>query len=329
MKYPSVSFVICTLNCKEYAERCLKSIREQDYPQKKVEIVVVDSYSTDGTIEVAKNFGAKIILTKVRGYMEGKGMPKSIGCSKAKGEIIITIDSDNKLVEKDWIKKMVYPLMNDSEVNFCISRMAVVKEDVLINQYLSLVGTDPFAVYCSLDPQISLGNIKLIDKGKYFIYKNSSEDFYITGGYYLTIKKDTLKKIGGYSRDVDVGLILAKKGLSNIAIPKDAHLHHLITTGTIEFLKKKIKWGKYYFKSGNEKYSEREFNWNKNIFGKFGKIRFFYQVLESLLFFPAFFISLKMFFKTKEKAWFLHAPITFGTTIAYIIAYIEAKTEKN
>jgi len=150
MVYPKVSFVICTLNCKDYLEICLKSIRNQDYDQKKVEIVIVDSYSDDGTLDVAKKYNSKIILTKIRGYMEGKGMPKSIGCENASGEIIFTIDSDNSLVEKDWIKKMIYPLVNDKNIDYCIGRMAVVKTDNLTNQYLSLVGTDPFAIFRNL-----------------------------------------------------------------------------------------------------------------------------------------------------------------------------------
>jgi len=318
--WPKVSFVICTLNCKDNLERCLKSIADQDYPKEKVEIIVVDSYSSDGTIEVAESFGAKIILTKIRGYIEGKGMPKSLGCSKARGEIVITIDSDNKLVEKDWIRKMVYPLIKDKKVNFCVSRMAVVKSDSLIHQYLSLVGTDPFAIYTSLDPQLALKRLKLNDKGEYYTYKINLKDFYIAGGYYLTIRKETLGKIGGYSRDVDVVHLLAQKGMSNVAIPKNAHLHHLITKSFSDFLKKKIKWGKYYF--SNPKI-EREFKWSSGLFGKNGNIRFAYEILRSLIFFPSFFVALKMWFRDNYKAWLLHPCMKFSTTLAYLIAYIK------
>jgi glycosyltransferase involved in cell wall biosynthesis len=324
-KLPTVSFVICTLNCREYLERCLKSIRAQNYPQKKVEIVIVDSYSTDGTIQTAKSFGSRVILTKIVGYMEGKGMPKSMGCEKAKGEIIITLDSDNALVEKEWIRNMVHPLVEDNEVNYCISRMSVVKKDPLANQYLSLVGTDPFAIYTSLDPQISLNNVKLKDKGKYYVYKQNLKDFLITGGYYVTIRKKTLKEIGGYSRDVDVAYTLAKRGMGNIAIPKNTHLHHLATRGFIDFFKKKIKWGKYYF---SNPHSERDFNWASGLFGKHGQIRFSYEVLRNFLFFPAFLVSLKMLIMEKNKAWAVHAPMKFATTSAYIIAYLTASNQK-
>ena len=118
-KLPSVSIVICTLNCKEELKTCLESIKKQDYPKGKLEVVVVDSFSNDGTIELAKDYGAKVILTKLKG-VEGRGMPKAIGCEKSRGEIIITIDSDNSMIEEDWIKKAVYPLMCDPEVSFTI-----------------------------------------------------------------------------------------------------------------------------------------------------------------------------------------------------------------
>ena len=319
---PTVSFVVCTLDCKDYAERCFRSIREQDYPQNKIEIVVVDSYSTDGTIEVAKKYGANVILTKIRGYMEGKGMPKSIGVESSKGEIIITIDSDNALVEKDWVEKMVYPLMIDPDVDYCICRQAIVKTDPSINQYLALAGTDPFAIYGSVDPQISLGNLELNDKGAYYTFENTKEDFYVTGGYYVAIRKKTLDEIGGYTRDVDNAYTLACKGMGTIAIPKETHLHHLITTGFRDFFKKKIKWGKYYVSNpGLEE--ERKFKWINGFFGKYGKLRFSYEILRNLLFFPAFWVSIKMALRDKNKVWLLHAPTKFSTTLAYIVAYIK------
>jgi len=321
MKTPKISFVICTLNCRDYTKRCIESIWRQDYPKNKIEIIVVDSYSNDGTIEIARKLGAKVILTKIRGYMEGKGMPKSIGCQKAKGDFIVTIDSDNALVEKDWIKKMIYPLTNNKNISLAIGRMAVVKSDVVVNQYLSLVGTDPFAIYGSIDPQISLGNLNLKNNGRYYTYNLTPSNLFILGGYGIMHKREALKSIGGYHRDVDNIYLLAKKNKANIAIVKNAHLHHLIATGVSDFLRKKLKWGKFYF---NDK-SQREFKWNQGLFGRFGKIRFVYEVLKDLSFFPEFLVSLKMFFREKEKAWLYHAPMTFATTLAYIIAYIKSK----
>lgn len=320
MDMPNVSFVICTLNCREYAKRCLQSIRKQNYPQNKVEIVVVDSYSTDGTIEVAKELGAKVILTKIRGYMEGKGMPKSIGCDKAKGDIIFTIDSDNFLVEKDWIRQMIYPLLTNPDIDYCICRMQMVKSDSLTNQYLSMVGTDPFAIYTSLDPKISMKLVNLKDNKKYWIYNNKLNNFLITGGYYLAFKKSTIKSIGGYSRDVDVAHTLAsKKEGSFIAIPKKAHLHHLITTGFWDFFRKKMKWGRYYFTSGNV---ERQFSWANN---NSKKLRFIFEVTKNLTFIFPLLFSIYLTLRDNRPVWLIHAPMKFATTLAYIWAYLQVK----
>jgi glycosyltransferase involved in cell wall biosynthesis len=320
--FPKVSIIICTLNCKEDLKNCLKGIQKQDYPKTKIEIIIVDSYSRDGTIELAKSFGAKVILTKIRGYMEGRGMPKAIGCDKAKGEIIVTIDSDNTMVEKDWIQKAIYPLMDDSEISFTISRMAFVKTDNKINRYLSLgPGTDPFSVYGSVDPQFAMGNLKMEDKGKYWKHKMKPKNFLVTGGYYFAIKKKTLIEQGGYIRDVDNTWILTKRGKGVFAIPKESHLHHKITSGFFNFLRQKIKWSKFYFDNPQV---EREFNWQKGFFGKFGKIRFFYEILRNLLFFPAFFVSLKLIFRQKRPEWILHAPMKFATTLAYLFSWIRS-----
>ena len=66
------------------------------------------------------------------------------------------------------------------------------------------------------------------------------------------------------------------------------------------------------------------FQWAKGLFGKF-EIRFIYQVIYGLLFFPAFLISLKMLIKNRKKAWILHAPLLFLTTLVYIIAFLRKR----
>lgn len=51
-----VSLILCTYNCKEDLIKTLKSIEEQDYPD--IEVCISDSCSTDGTLEVIKEYAA-------------------------------------------------------------------------------------------------------------------------------------------------------------------------------------------------------------------------------------------------------------------------------
>ncbi len=312
--WPSVSFVVCTYDCKDYSKRCFSSMLAQDYPEGKIEILALDGGSTDGTIEQAKEMGAKVIHNPAR-YPEGRGRGKWLGFRKAKGEIVIFIDSDNKLVERDWLKQMVSPLVNDKEVNFSICRMAVVKSDSLINQYLSLMGTDPVAAYKSIDSLLALRRLKLVDNGDYYTYRITPKNFIITGGYYFAVKKETLEKIGGYTQDTDVVYNLAKKNMANVAIPKRAHVHHWIIDSMSNFVGKKIWWAKVYFQKQRE---GRDFDWipQGSEKAKLGMI-----MASNLLFIPPLFTGIKMFVKDKEPAWLLHPVMSWLTTFAYLYAF--------
>jgi glycosyltransferase involved in cell wall biosynthesis len=86
-----ISIVIPTLNEEKNLPIVLREIlnffkRRKEY---KYEIIVVDGFSTDKTVEIAKKFGAKILYDNI-----GKGSALRKGMKAAKGDIIITMDAD-------------------------------------------------------------------------------------------------------------------------------------------------------------------------------------------------------------------------------------------
>ena len=89
---PLVSIVVATLNSSRYLEIVLKSIKNQTY--KKVEIIVVDNNSIDNTKDIAKNYTRKI-------YNKGpeRCSQRNFGANKAKGELILFLDSDAELTK--------------------------------------------------------------------------------------------------------------------------------------------------------------------------------------------------------------------------------------
>ncbi|MCK4636514.1 MAG: glycosyltransferase [Methanomicrobia archaeon] len=110
---PSVSVIIPAYNEENNIEKCLNSIKTQDYPKNKLEILIVDDGSTDNTRDVITN-GFKYVHLYKNGH-NGKAFALNTGVKEAKGDIIITMDADTVL-EKTAIKEMVYEFMRDKDL---------------------------------------------------------------------------------------------------------------------------------------------------------------------------------------------------------------------
>ncbi len=85
-----ISIVIPTLNEEQNLPIVLEELkRELDKRNLEYEIIIVDGYSEDKTVDMARSFNTKVIFDK-----RGKGSSLRKGMDLAKGDIIITIDAD-------------------------------------------------------------------------------------------------------------------------------------------------------------------------------------------------------------------------------------------
>lgn len=55
-----VSFIIIAYNAEKFLDKSLESLKKQDYPHKDIEVILVDSISTDGTRKVLRNLKKKM-----------------------------------------------------------------------------------------------------------------------------------------------------------------------------------------------------------------------------------------------------------------------------
>ena len=85
---PSISAVIITLNEEQYLDRCLSSL--EDVVD---EIVVVDSFSTDQTKQIAKSYNARFIQHAFEGYIEQKNW----AMMQASHDYVLSLDGDEML----------------------------------------------------------------------------------------------------------------------------------------------------------------------------------------------------------------------------------------
>ncbi len=81
-----VSAIVITKNEEENLPRCLESLKWVD------QIVVVDSGSTDRTLEIARSYGAEIFVEDWKGYTT----QKNSALQKTHGDWVLSIDADEE-----------------------------------------------------------------------------------------------------------------------------------------------------------------------------------------------------------------------------------------
>ena len=96
-----VSVQVCTLNEAGNIAACLESIRAND-PE---EIVVIDGGSTDGTEEIARSLGARILSP---GRL-GLGPSRKLGYMSARTPFVAFVDADDRLPET-WLAELLRQL---------------------------------------------------------------------------------------------------------------------------------------------------------------------------------------------------------------------------
>src|SRR3989338_8867906 len=144
-EFPTISVITPTLNAGKVLEAELKSIREQDYPQEKIEIIIADGGSTDSTIDIAKRFDAKIVENHLKTGEAGK----AVGVKHAQGDLVALIDSDNILPDPTWLRSMVQPFLDDPNIVASEPwRYTYRKEGGFIERYCALLGmNDPIVLF--------------------------------------------------------------------------------------------------------------------------------------------------------------------------------------
>ena len=88
----NLSVVIITFNEEANIGRALASVQPL-VADGKGEIIVVDSRSTDRTVEIAKSFGAKVFIEEWKGF----AAQKNSAVDKAAGDWILSLDADEEL----------------------------------------------------------------------------------------------------------------------------------------------------------------------------------------------------------------------------------------
>lgn len=107
-----ISAIVLTHNDEAYVDRCLTNLAWCD------ERIVIDDYSTDQTVEKAEKFGAKIYKRHLDGNFAEQ---RNFGLSKARGDWVLFIDSD-EIVSEQLAQEIRAAIPSNEKVGFYIKR---------------------------------------------------------------------------------------------------------------------------------------------------------------------------------------------------------------
>lgn len=104
---PFVTIAMPCLDEERYIEACLRSVRQQDYPADRLEILVADGGSTDATRQVVARLAAedpRIVLVDNPGRLQAAGLNAAI--RRARGDVVVRMDVHCEYAP-DFVRKCV------------------------------------------------------------------------------------------------------------------------------------------------------------------------------------------------------------------------------
>lgn len=114
-----ISLVIRTLNEARHLGDLLSMVARQVVPGHEVETVLIDSGSTDGTVEIAESYGARVTTIKKSEFSFGRSLNR--GCDYATGEILVLVSGHCVPVDEHWLLNLCQPLI-DGTVSYTYGR---------------------------------------------------------------------------------------------------------------------------------------------------------------------------------------------------------------
>jgi len=314
---PVISVIVPTLNAERTLERCLVSVRAQDYPRELVEIVLADAGSTDATLDIAGRYEVdRIVPNPLRTGESGK----SAAIEASTGELLALVDSDNVFDDRGYFSRAAR-LIVDGTAD-CAEPLGWTwdPDDTLVNRYSALLGmNDPLSLF--------LGNYNRYSHltGAFTGMKpariTETEDAYIVevrpdavptfGANGFILRRSALEGLDWRPRyfDIDMFQQMVTAGRGRVAVLK-TETRHLFCDSIATFRRKQARRIRdYFYHAGRH---DRNYNYRAVPAGKY--VIF---ILYTLTVLPLLIQSLRGFRRKPDPAWWFHAPACWITLWEY------------
>lgn len=322
MAFPLVSIIIPTLNSSATLARCLDSIRNQDYPADRLEILVCDGGSSDDTRSIAQHYHARILENPLQTGEAGK----SVGLKNATSELIGFIDSDNFLTSSDWLSRMISIFQSDSQVVLAEPvRFAWDPQAPSIIRYCALMGlNDPLCFYTGHFDRWNeaIQNWTRLDipthqEKNWFWFEGNIKRWPTVGANGTFYRRSSLAPFENedYFFDIDIPPQIGRTNPQARFAKADLSILHWYCPKWPDFLRKQVRRMRDYRHFQSTAQRPRQTSQYP-----IASIAMF--IVSTLLIFPCLWISWKGYRQKRDSAWFLHWPLCLATLIIYSSQFV-------
>lgn len=314
MSLPKISFLSPVFNEAHQIEKCLESIRDQEYPQDLIEIVIADGGCSDDTIKIASKFNCKIIDNP-----DKLPEPGLVRCEEAAtGDLFVVMAADNRLPHKGWLNLMIKPFAEDKDVWGAYTHIKAMDSDNSFNRYYSLLHVEPFTWFVygnASNPRYFKYYYQVMEQhSDYIIYSFNPKDHpLIAFAQGFMFRREFRRKNENRGDDILPFIQLIEEG-HKIAYVPGAGILHLHLKGYKNYLKK------YQWRVRNSLYkNEVGFETRNKYFTFRRKFKKYLWIIYSTTFIGPTIDSLRWYIRDKDKCWFWHIMASAG--LGYLILY--------
>jgi hypothetical protein len=326
-KYPTISVVFALLNTDLATwKRTLEALKMQDYPKNKIEYLVMDGGSTNGAVQLARIYGCKVfVLAHLRNNAGGR---IGLGITKARGKIILLLESDNILVGDQWLKQMVQPFLESKLIVSTFSIHNTYEKDMsILTKYCALLGTnDPLVYYLgksekllSYEEKYNKGEV-ICETKHYYITRFTKQNLPTLGtNGHMVLRKVLLKAvIDPYKYlHTDAFALILSLGFDHYGVVKNSIIH-VSGDSIINLILRRAAYKRWHYdRNRNTRYylvyNPASLRDNLNV------VRF---VISSLLIFPTCIESIWWYLHKRDPAWFLHPIVCYLITLGYSLSEV-------
>lgn len=207
----SSEFVSILLPCRneaEFIEKCLDSVVANDYPKDRLELLVLDGMSNDGTRPIVQQFAARYpFIRLVDNVQKITPAALNIGVKEARGSVVMRMDA-HSAYEIRYISK-------------CISALRDLSADNVGGMWETVSRNDTFlgsAIILSLSHRFGIGNA-------HYRLRDSEGPRVVDTVPFFCLRREMLEKVGPFNealirgQDMEYSLRIKKAGGVTVLLP--------------------------------------------------------------------------------------------------------------